>query len=72
MVDIRHPHLVELQEFFGEHYPWFFTMELIRGVNFLAWVECRESTNGEAGPACNIAFATDSTGVIPQPDANPM
>ncbi len=36
--DIQHPNLVSLGELFKEDRIWFFTMELIRGVNFLEYV----------------------------------
>lgn len=36
--DIRHPNLVRLRELFEEHGRWFFTMELVDGVDFLAHV----------------------------------
>ncbi len=36
--DVQHPNLVTLGELFYEDRIWFFTMELIRGVNFLEYV----------------------------------
>jgi Protein kinase domain len=37
LVDIVHPNLVRLYELFADGERWFFTMELIDGVNFLAY-----------------------------------
>src|SRR4029078_2561363 len=36
--DLQHPNLVSLGELFSEDGQWFFTMELIDGVDFLHWV----------------------------------
>ena len=55
LVDIRHRNLVELYELFQERQFWFFTMELVRGVNFLEYVEHRSQSNVATGrAACNI------------------
>jgi eukaryotic-like serine/threonine-protein kinase len=43
--DIQHPGLVNLGELHSEGGHWFFTMELIAGVDFLSWV--RPSSTGE-------------------------
>jgi serine/threonine protein kinase/tetratricopeptide (TPR) repeat protein len=36
--DLRHPNLIELGELFEQDGNWYFTMELIEGVNFLEYV----------------------------------
>jgi serine/threonine protein kinase len=36
--DLDHPNLVTLFELISENDSWFFTMELVEGVNFLEWV----------------------------------
>src|SRR5689334_1926286 len=36
--DIRHPNLAVLRELFQDAGAWMFTMELVDGVDFLAWV----------------------------------
>lgn len=38
LADLRHPNLVGLGELALEEGTWFFTMELVHGVDFLAWV----------------------------------
>jgi serine/threonine protein kinase len=48
--DLVHPNLVNLYELFAEEGRWFFTMEFVRGVNFLEYVRTgwREGTRGHA------------------------
>jgi hypothetical protein len=38
MADLRHPNLVQLHELFSVEETWCFTMELVRGMTFDAWV----------------------------------
>jgi hypothetical protein len=38
LADLHHPNLVSLGELHEEQGAWFFTMELVRGVDFLTWV----------------------------------
>jgi hypothetical protein len=42
LVDLVHPNLVQLYELFGEDQVWFFTMELVKGVNFLSYIRPRD------------------------------
>jgi serine/threonine protein kinase len=46
--DLRHPNLIELGELFEQDGNWYFTMELIEGVNFLEYV--RGATCSDAPP----------------------
>lgn len=48
--DLHHPNIINLGELFCEHNEWFFTMELVRGVNVLAYVRSRAETP-TIGPA---------------------
>jgi serine/threonine protein kinase len=38
LTGVVHTNLVQLYELFGENGNWFFTMELVHGVDFLSWV----------------------------------
>jgi hypothetical protein len=46
LVDMVHPNLVRLYELFADGERWFFTMELIDGVNFLAYTRPTARENG--------------------------
>src|SRR5688572_6486282 len=41
--DLRHPNLVQLHELFEESGQWFFTMEFVRGIDFLSHVRARSA-----------------------------
>ena len=40
--ELEHPNMVQLGELFEDEGQWFFTMELVRGVDFLTWVRTRD------------------------------
>src|SRR5450432_2762552 len=56
LTELSHPNLINLYELFCEQEMWFFTMELIHGSNFLAWVSgvtltAEDTTNPGITPA---------------------
>jgi eukaryotic-like serine/threonine-protein kinase len=58
--DIRHPNLVNLDELMEVDGTWFFTMELVDGVDFLAYV-CADVDTPSA-PALRMALGTGPSG----------
>jgi hypothetical protein len=41
--DVQHPNLVRLHELYEDHGTWFFTMQLVDGVDLLAWIGTDEA-----------------------------
>jgi hypothetical protein len=56
LADVSHPHLVTLHELVAEDDEWFFTMELIEGVDFLSYVR------GLAEPVASLPAAVEAAG----------
>ncbi len=50
LADIYHPHLVPLYELIGEGSQWFFTMELVDGVDLIASLSPHEASAGPHAP----------------------
>ena len=48
--DLRHRNLVGLGELIEEHGQWFFTMELVRGCDFITWVRPRALSAAASDP----------------------
>ena len=78
LADITHTGLVRLYELFSEGNEWFFTMELVEGVDFLEFV-CPESTppadltldHTDAGEAGRSTQWESAAANMPAHEANP-
>jgi hypothetical protein len=55
---VHHPNLVRLHGLFQGADTWFFTMELIEGVDYLAWVRGEDAGDGDAADAADAAAAS--------------
>ncbi|HVQ38825.1 MAG TPA: protein kinase, partial [Pyrinomonadaceae bacterium] len=53
LADVSHPNLIALYEFMADGQYWFFTMELVQGVNFLEYV--RPGYHARRGPSSRTA-----------------
>ncbi len=49
LADIVHPNLIRLYELFSDGHEWFYTMELVDGVNFLQWVRPATTSLDDCG-----------------------
>ena len=59
LADVSHPNLVTLYELSSHDHQWFFTMELVDGVNFL-WYVRGETYPAESGPTSALPPWTSS------------
>ncbi len=67
LADVSHPNLVALYEFMADGQYWFFTMELVQGVNFLEYVRPGyEAKRGQSSRTPTLRKTSDdsSTGLL--------
>src|SRR5262245_29272012 len=65
LADLSHPNLVALHELIADHEPWFITMELVDGVDFITYVSGRrrgELPTNEVTELASIALPDGVTG----------
>src|SRR5206468_2005069 len=63
LADVSHPNLVTLYELSSSDQQWFFTMELIDGVNFL-WYVRGETYPAESGSTSGLSAATPADAAL--------
>jgi serine/threonine protein kinase len=69
---LHHPNLIRLGELIEERGRWFFTMELIRGADFLAYVRGGPKTNGARGKERAAGVADTAVLDTAVPETSPV
>ena len=70
--DLQHPNLITFGELFEDRGTWFFTMELVRGESFLAWVGARPSAPEASPPGGVPELIVDEAEDEPTFDVEPV
>jgi serine/threonine protein kinase len=66
--DLQHPNLCRLGELFEDRGRWYFTMELVAGVDFLRWVRPDDPSRASLPPAFATPTAPPATAERARPD----
>jgi serine/threonine protein kinase/tetratricopeptide (TPR) repeat protein len=71
--DIQHPNLISVGELFSENDDWFFTMELIEGVDFLTYVSTHGAPPSDSNVPCENDGCMDGSvhHLWPSPSSDP-
>ena len=64
LAELSHPNLVQLLELVEEQGQWFFTMELVEGIDFIRWVRPRPATPS-SDTSIDPIGDTDPTAQVP-------
>ncbi len=64
LADLAHPNLARLGELFEHEAQWFFTMELIDGVDFLTYVRNRSVIGDSSEPTSDVIATSEVDGAV--------
>jgi len=63
LADLSHPNLVALHELIADHEPWFITMELVDGTDFITYVSGRRRSERPTNAVTELASLALPEGV---------
>ncbi len=69
--DLQHPNLVTLGELFHEHEQWYFTMELVQGVDFITYVRGSGTPAWKATAPVNGGDSSSDAGLSSEDGTTP-
>jgi predicted ATPase len=71
LADLRHPNLIRFGELCFEANQWFFTMELIEGVNFIQHVRCPDRRHPDRNDTLSLVAPGSTVQLATKPSAQP-